>query len=60
VQDAVLADYPDLTGHEVYACGSELMTATALDTLVRERGIDPQRFHSDAFVSAAAALTVPA
>lgn len=60
VQDAVLADHRDLTGHHIYACGSEPMTTTALDTLVRERGIDPQQFHSDAFVSAAAALPMPA
>lgn len=51
-QDAVVADYPHLGAHEMYACGSEQMTASALETLIRERGVDPERFHADAFVSA--------
>lgn len=55
VQDAVLADYAELGQHHVYACGSESMTVTALDTLTRERGLDPGRFHADAFVPATGA-----
>ncbi|WP_375002391.1 2Fe-2S iron-sulfur cluster-binding protein [Aeromicrobium sp. CTD01-1L150] len=52
VQNAVLADYPDLDDAEVYACGSPQMTQCALDTLTRERDLDPTRFRADAFVSA--------
>ncbi|HEY3463532.1 MAG TPA: 2Fe-2S iron-sulfur cluster-binding protein [Amycolatopsis sp.] len=52
VQDAVLADYPELGARHVYACGNEAMTVAALDTLTRERGLDPERFHADAFVPA--------
>ncbi|GAA4617659.1 2Fe-2S iron-sulfur cluster-binding protein [Saccharopolyspora hordei] len=55
VQEAVLADYPDLTEHHIYACGSEAMTVSAADVLARERDVAPDRFHADAFVSAAGA-----
>jgi NAD(P)H-flavin reductase/ferredoxin len=57
VQDALLADRPDLRGHEVYACGSEAMTSAALATLSREAGLDGERFHADAFVPVSEALT---
>jgi NAD(P)H-flavin reductase/ferredoxin len=53
VQDVAVADHPDLAGHQVYACGSEAMTIAALDTMRRERELDPERFHADAFVPAA-------
>lgn len=52
VQQAAMNDHPDLTGHRVYACGSETMVQSAVDDLARECGLDPERFHSDAFVSA--------
>ena len=51
VQDAVLADYQDLSGHQVYACGSAGMTAAAGADLVAKGGLGPARFHCDAFVS---------
>lgn len=51
VQEAVLADHPDLTKHQVYACGSEAMTVSAAELLARERDVAPERFHADAFVS---------
>ncbi|MDX6311353.1 MAG: 3-phenylpropionate/trans-cinnamate dioxygenase ferredoxin reductase component [Streptomyces sp.] len=51
VHRAVLADHPDLAGHEVYACGSPAMTAAARDGFVTLGGLAPDSFHSDAFVS---------
>lgn len=51
VQDAALADHPDLSGHDVYACGSDTMTRAALDTLTTRGGLDPARFFCDAFVA---------
>ncbi|MCP2254295.1 CDP-4-dehydro-6-deoxyglucose reductase [Prauserella aidingensis] len=57
VQQVAMADYPDLSGHSVYACGSEAMVHTAVDDLARECGLDLERFHSDAFVSAVPAET---
>ena len=53
VQDALLADHPDLRGHEVYACGGAAMTSSALALLSRAGGLPDERFHADAFVPAA-------
>jgi NAD(P)H-flavin reductase/ferredoxin len=53
VQDAVLADYPDLRGHDVYACGSEAMIVSARDVLTARGGLPGERFHADAFVASA-------
>lgn len=58
VQTAAIADHPDLSGHHVYACGSEAMTRIAAEQLARECGVAPDRFHSDAFVSAVAPVVV--
>ncbi|MFD4326490.1 2Fe-2S iron-sulfur cluster-binding protein [Nocardioides sp. NPDC058538] len=55
VQDALLADYPDLDQHDVYACGSEAMTIAVVNALITERSFNPERFHADAFVSSGAA-----
>lgn len=58
VQGAAAADHPDLTGHRVYACGSEAMVYSAATALTDECGLDPDRFRSDAFVSAVSAEPV--
>lgn len=49
-QDVALAENPDLTGHEVYACGSQAMTDTAFTTLTRKAGLPENRFHADVFL----------
>jgi CDP-4-dehydro-6-deoxyglucose reductase/3-phenylpropionate/trans-cinnamate dioxygenase ferredoxin reductase subunit len=51
VQQAVLADYPDLSDHDVYACGNPAMTQQARIELTSAAGLPETRFHSDAFVS---------
>ena len=48
VQDAVLADFDDLTGYELYACGHPAMVYSAKEALVA-KGIDPDHCYSDAF-----------
>ncbi|MEN8169257.1 MAG: CDP-6-deoxy-delta-3,4-glucoseen reductase [Pseudomonadota bacterium] len=48
VQDAVLADFDDLSGHELYACGHPQMVHSAKDALVA-RGMNPDDCYSDAF-----------
>lgn len=53
VQHAALADYPDLSSHQVYASGNQAMTEDALDLLNREAGLSEDRFHCDAFVPSA-------
>jgi CDP-4-dehydro-6-deoxyglucose reductase/terephthalate 1,2-dioxygenase reductase component len=54
LHDAVRAQCPDLSGHEVYCCGSPPMVA-AVRTATEERGVDPQHFFSDVFVPGPAA-----
>lgn len=49
VQQAFLQAQPDLARTAVYACGSPAMTDGARALLV-ERGLNPKRFHADAFV----------
>jgi CDP-4-dehydro-6-deoxyglucose reductase len=57
VQDAVLADHPDLHGHDVYACGSEAMTTAAQALLAARGGLPDAQFHADAFLTSATPLT---
>ena len=53
VHQAVMADLPDLSGHEVYACGVPVMVESARRDLVQRCGLSPENFHADAFTSAA-------
>lgn len=48
VQDAVLADVPDLAGHAVYLCGSPDMIHDAKARFTRA-GADPVRIYADSF-----------
>jgi CDP-4-dehydro-6-deoxyglucose reductase/3-phenylpropionate/trans-cinnamate dioxygenase ferredoxin reductase subunit len=50
VQDAVLARYPNLSAHEVYACGNPVMITYASKLLTERGALAADRFHSDAFV----------
>ena len=51
VHQAVLEDLPNLSGHEVYACGNPLMIDAARQSFVSSAGLSPEAFHSDAFVT---------
>lgn len=53
VQDALLARKPDLSNAAVYACGSNVMIQSARALLI-EKGLHPNSFYSDAFVSSGA------
>jgi NAD(P)H-flavin reductase len=60
VHEAMLADHPDLTGYEVYACGSLQMVEAAVPDFITH-GLGEQFCFSDAFLPAkpaAAAATV--
>ncbi|MFW5909594.1 MAG: CDP-6-deoxy-delta-3,4-glucoseen reductase [Thiohalospira sp.] len=48
VHEAVLADFPDLSGFEVYASGPPAMVE-ALREHLPGRGLDPARLYADAF-----------
>jgi NAD(P)H-flavin reductase/ferredoxin len=51
VHQAILADFPDLSGHEVYACGSAAMVQTAHPAFLAH-GLSEHDCYSDAFVPA--------
>ena len=50
VQDVLLRSAPDCSRMAVYACGSSAMVDSARSALA-QAGLDPKRFHADAFVS---------
>lgn len=52
VHEAVMADVPDLSGHEVYACGAPVMVASAQRDFVARCGLPQEHFFADAFISA--------
>ena len=54
VHEALLADHPDLTGYEVYACGSVRMVQAAVPDFLAH-GLAEQFCFSDAFVPTASA-----
>jgi CDP-4-dehydro-6-deoxyglucose reductase len=49
VHQAVLDDFRDLSGYQVYACGAPGMTDIARATFVSERGLPEDEFYCDAF-----------
>jgi CDP-4-dehydro-6-deoxyglucose reductase len=51
VHEAVAQDFPDLSGHEVYACGNPLMVDAARNVFVRNNGLAAENFLSDAFIT---------
>jgi CDP-4-dehydro-6-deoxyglucose reductase len=53
VHQAVLADLPDLSGFEVYACGAPIMVASAQGDFSALAGLPVDAFFADAFTSEA-------
>ena len=53
VHEAVMADFPDLSGHDVYACGVPAMIHAARRDFVEACGLPPGRFFADLFLTAA-------
>jgi len=53
VHQAVMADLPDLSGHEVYACGAPVMVDAARRDFSAQCGLPAQAFYADSFTSAA-------
>ena len=53
VHQAVMADWPDLSGHQVYACGAPVMVDSAQRDLVARCGLPAEEFYADAFTSEA-------
>ena len=48
VHEAIIADYTDLSGHDLYAAGPPAMVYAGRDAFVT-RGLDLERYYSDAF-----------
>jgi CDP-4-dehydro-6-deoxyglucose reductase len=53
VHQAVMADLPDLSGHQVYACGVPIMVESAQRDFVARCGLPAEEFFADSFTSEA-------
>jgi len=53
VHHAVMHDHPDLSRHEVYACGAPVMVEAAHRDLVAQCALPESEFYADAFTSEA-------
>jgi CDP-4-dehydro-6-deoxyglucose reductase len=53
VHQAVMADLPDLSGYQVYACGAPVMVESAKADFVAQCGLPEEEFYADAFTSEA-------
>jgi CDP-4-dehydro-6-deoxyglucose reductase, E3 len=51
VHQAVLRDFPDLSGHQVYACGAPVVVESAQRDYVAQAGLPADEFYADAFTS---------
>ncbi|MDO8280760.1 MAG: CDP-6-deoxy-delta-3,4-glucoseen reductase [Burkholderiaceae bacterium] len=53
VHAAVLQDIPDLSGHQVYACGAPIVVDSARADYVAQGGLPEEEFFADSFTSEA-------
>jgi CDP-4-dehydro-6-deoxyglucose reductase, E3 len=53
VHQAVITDLPDLSQHQVYACGAPVMVEAAKRDFTSQHGLPDDEFYADAFTSAA-------
>lgn len=53
VHQAVMADWPDLSGHQVYACGAPVVVESAERDFVAQCRLPADEFFADAFTSEA-------
>ena len=53
VHAAVMADLPDLSGHQVYACGAPIVVESAKRDFVAQCQLPEDEFYADAFTSEA-------
>jgi CDP-4-dehydro-6-deoxyglucose reductase, E3 len=51
VHHAVMKDLPDLSGHQVYACGVPIMVESAHRDFVAKCGLPEDEFYADSFTS---------
>ncbi|MES2944149.1 MAG: CDP-6-deoxy-delta-3,4-glucoseen reductase [Pseudomonadota bacterium] len=60
VHQAVMQDYPNLSGHQVYACGAPVMVEAARRDFTSLCGLPQDQFLADSFVSEADRTREPA
>ena len=53
VHHAVMQDFPDLSAHQVYACGAPIMVDSAQHDLTLKCGLPADEFYADSFTSEA-------
>ena len=53
VHQAVLQDLPDLSGHQVYACGAPIVVDSARAAYTGQAGLPEEEFFADSFTSEA-------
>lgn len=53
VHRAVMADFPDMSGYQVYACGAPIVIESALSDFSEQCRLPPDDFFSDAFTPSA-------
>jgi CDP-4-dehydro-6-deoxyglucose reductase, E3 len=53
VHHAVMNDFPDLSGHQVYACGAPIVVESAERDFTARCGLPADQFFADAFTSEA-------
>ncbi len=59
VHQAVLDDHPDLSGHQVYACGAPIVVDSARRDFTALRGLPADEFFADAFITEAEKAGLP-
>lgn len=53
VHRAIMEDFPDLSAHQVYACGAPIMVESAHKDFTSKCGLPEEEFYSDSFTPAA-------
>ena len=53
VHQAVIDDLPDMSGHQVYACGAPIVVESAKRDFVKDCKLPEEEFYADAFTSEA-------
>jgi CDP-4-dehydro-6-deoxyglucose reductase len=59
VHEAVLTDFADLSGYQVYACGAPVMVDSARESFTQTRSLPEDEFFADSFVYAADTEAAP-
>lgn len=59
VHHAVMQDFPDLSAHQVYACGAPIVVNSAQQDFVGQCGLPAEEFYADSFTSLADSVSSP-